>query len=53
MILFDTSTASIEDHRTDQDVCAAEAFRRIKSQNTTTNVQTKNAKEKCESSCTK
>ena len=51
--LFDTSTASTEDHRTDQDACAAEALLQLKFQSTSTNVQTKNAKEKYEPSCTK
>ena len=43
-ILFDTSTASVKDHRTDQDACAAEALLQLKSQSTSTNVQPKNAK---------
>ena len=52
-ILFDTSTASTEDHRTDENACAAEAVLQLKFQSTSANVQTKKAKEKCEPSCTK
>ena len=42
-ISFDTSTASVEDHRTKQDTCGAEALLQLKFQSTSTNVQTKNA----------
>ena len=45
--LFDTSTASTKDHRTDQDACAAEVLLQLKFQSTSTNVPTENAKEKC------
>ena len=41
LTLFDTSTASIEDNRTDQDACAAEALLQLKFQSTSTNVPTK------------
>ena len=39
-------------NRTDQDACAAEALLQLKFQSTSTNVQRKYAKEKCEPSCT-
>ena len=51
--LFDTWTASTEDQKIDQDECAAEALLQLKLQSTSTNVQTKNVKEKSEPSCTK
>ena len=51
--LFDTSTASTENHRTGQDACAAEALLQIKFQSTFTNIPTMNAKEKWEPSYTK